>query len=105
VQTLDEEGDDGLKDEGQQKGEDELGDSVLDEVGEIELPALLDVREEALVVGDGAGEVRRWSGKLHDEGDVLGAFATDRILEGWGGRCGGRFPKRRGDGCGKRGLL
>lgn len=84
VQTLDEERDDGLKDEGQQKGEDELGDSVLDEVGEIELPALLEVREEVLVVGDGAGEVRGWGGKLHDGGGVLGAFAKDRILE----RCG-----------------
>ena len=81
VQTFDEERDDGLKDEGQQQGEEEPGDSVLYEVGEIESPPLLDVREEALILGNGVGEVRGGSGEKDDNGGVLRVSPKFRILE------------------------
>jgi len=58
--ALDEEADDGLEDEGEKEGEDQLGDAVLNEVGEVGLPGSFDVLEETLVVCNVGGEV--WIG-------------------------------------------
>ena len=104
VQTLDKKGDDRLKDEGQKDGEDELGDSVLYEVGEVEFPALLDVSEESLVLGDGGSEVWGWSRDQH-EGVVPSSFAINRIPERRGREMRRSISEDVGGGCGKRGLL
>ncbi len=67
VQTLDEQPHGPLEEEGQEQSEENLRNAVLDEVGEVELPTVLDTCKEALVVrerggevGDGSGEEQHW---------------------------------------------